>query len=200
MGGSRERVPIHLRPHFDIPKRVEKFDRQVEFFHEKLCGINQRSPATCKVKSLRRLPALLCPIILDSLRHLLMQFRHYVASRPHENRLIWIRRLFRVGQVHIAVGLLVFLSLLPFEARFLRKFLRNRVRSKIDAANKKPIPLDKNHIAGFRPNIQQHRTSLHLRIIMHEGIAQGCRGAIHNRQPNAEVIAHCGNALDHLFT
>ena len=72
MSSSRECVPIYLRTHFDIAEWIEKFDRQVEFFHEEFSGINHGSPTASEIDALRRLPTLLCPIILDSLRHLLV--------------------------------------------------------------------------------------------------------------------------------
>ena len=157
----------------NIAERIEVFDREVELFGKKLGGVGHDRRAARQEQSLRRRAALLSAIKLDRLVDLNVQPRHDLARDFRNRRLLWIVRfLVRAAQTDEALFDLQPLRLRELEFGFGGKILCDRVGADVDPARIDFALLEEQQVAGLGADVQQHRASVQVAVIVAEGIAE----------------------------
>ena len=113
---------------------------------------------------------LLLPI-LQRLVQLHVQTCHHLTSNLGERRLVWILRLvIRPTQTDKPLLQLDLLRLRKAHLRFRRELLRDRVGAYVNSADEKFITVEEEDMGRLGSNVQHHRASLNIAVIVAEGV------------------------------
>jgi hypothetical protein len=197
MRHARQLLQIHRGINLHVAERIEIFDRDVEFFLKKLGGVGHDGGAAGKEQPLRGGPALLAAVKLQGLVDLNVQFGHELAGNFGNGRLIRIFRLLvGAAQTDKALGDLDFLGLGKFQFLLVGKILGDGIGPQVDAAGKHLALFEKEQVAGFGANVQQHGAILQIAVIEAEGIAERRRRGVAQIQLQLGVFRNTEQALD----
>src|SRR6266568_9015967 len=157
----------------NVAERIEVFDRQIQFFREKLRGVRHDRRAAGEEQALRRRTTLLPAIELKRLVDLNVQARHDLARNLRDGRLLRVVR-FLISATEADKTLFYFESfgLGEFQLGFRRKILSDGIGADIDSARIDLALLKKQKVARLGTHIQQHSAAVQIAIVVAKRVAQ----------------------------
>ena len=165
--GDVHRVLVNVHP----DKRVEVLDRHLELLREELRQIRHDRRTTVQEHPHRVTSTLLLLPELQRLVQLHVQTGHHLPGNLGERRLVRILRLvIRAAQADQPLLQLDLLRLRKAHLRFRRELLRDRVGADVNGADEKFLVVEEQDVRRLGANVQHHRASLNVAVIVAEGV------------------------------
>ena len=143
--------------------------------------------------------SLLAAVKLNRLVDLDVQARHHLPRNLGDGCLVRIVGFFvSAAQAHEPLFNLQPLSFCQRQARFLRKIQSDRVRPDIDSARVNIPAIEEQQVAGFGSDIQQHRATFKIVVVIAKRVAQRRRRYIHQLQTQTRSFRGAKEPFDYV--